>query len=146
MRFKNKWLNRMTAAVLSIGMALTPAMMNSSVTYADVKNIESPIPVTQSEKAANLLKKTVVLSGSDYEISAEINATQMDIKVADSLNLSITLTAIPGDETSSNAIKTALIPLNGQLIMKMFYQFRMLEQGTIEYQKLKFMRSRQEQH
>lgn len=108
MRFKNKWLNRMTAAVLSIGMALTPAMMNSSVTYADVKTIESPIPVTQSEKAANLLKKTVVLSGSDYEISAEINATQMDIKVADSLNLSITLTAIPGDETSSNAIKTAL--------------------------------------
>ena len=107
MRLKNKWLNRVTAAVLSIGMALTPAVMNSGVTYADVKDIESPIPVTQSEEAENLMENTVKLSGSDYKFKAELNKGQLELKVGEYEKLEVTLTAVPDDTTSSNAITTA---------------------------------------
>lgn len=109
MRFKNKWLNRVTAAVLSIGMALTPAVMNSGVTYADVKDIESPIPVTQSEEAANVLKKTVVLSGSNYDFTLEMDKSQMNLELVYDVErlLTMTINVEPYDETSSNAIMTA---------------------------------------
>lgn len=107
MRFKNKWLNRVTAAVLSIGMALTPVVMNSGVTYADVKDIESPISVTQSEKAKNLLTKTVKLSGSDYDITAEVSRGESSMKVDETQVVEITLTSAVDDATSSNAIASA---------------------------------------
>lgn len=107
MRFKNKWLNRVTAAVLSIGMALTPVVMNSGVTYADVKDIESPISVTQSEKAKNLLTKTVKLSGSDYDITAEVSRGESSMKVDETQVVEITLTSTVKDATSSNAIASA---------------------------------------
>lgn len=107
MRFKNKWLNRVTAAVLSIGMALTPVVMNSGVTYADVKDIESPISVTQSEEAKNLLTKTVKLSGSDYDITAEVSRGESSMKVDETQVVEITLTSAVDDATSSNAIASA---------------------------------------
>lgn len=37
MHMKTKWLKRLTAAVLSIGMAFAPAVAESGLTYADVK-------------------------------------------------------------------------------------------------------------
>ena len=107
MRFKNKWLNRVTAAVLSIGMALTPVVMNSGVTYADVKDIESPIPVTQSEEAKKLLTKTVTISGSDYEITAEVSRGESSMKVDETQVVEIILTSSAADATSSNAIASA---------------------------------------
>ena len=107
MRFKNKWLNRVTAAVLSIGMALTPVVMNSGVTYADVKDIESPIPVTQSEEAKKLLTKTVKLSGSNYDITAEVSRGESSMKVDETQVVEITLTSAVADATSSNAIASA---------------------------------------
>ena len=107
MRFKNKWLNRVTAAVLSIGMALTPVVMNSGVTYADVKDIESPIPVTQSEEAKKLLTKTVTISGSDYEITAELSCGESSMKVDETQEVGIILTSSAADATSSNAIASA---------------------------------------
>lgn len=107
MRFKNKWLNRVTAAVLSIGMALTPVVMNSGVTYADVKDIESPIPVTQSEEAKKLLTKTVTISGSDYEITAEVSRGESSMKVDKTQVVEIILTSSAADATSSNAIASA---------------------------------------
>lgn len=107
MRFKNKWLNRVTAAVLSIGMALTPVVMNSGVTYADVKDIESPIPVTQSEEAKKLLTKTVTISGSDYEITAEVSCGESSMKVDETQVVEIILTSSAADATSSNAIASA---------------------------------------
>ena len=107
MRFKNKWLNRVTAAVLSIGMALTPVVMNSGVTYADVKDIESPIPVTQSEEAKKLLTKTVTISGSDYEITAEVSCGESSMKVDETQEVGIILTSSAADATSSNAIASA---------------------------------------
>lgn len=97
----------MTAAVLSIGMALTPVVMNSGVTYADVKDIESPISVTQSEKAKNLLTKTVKLSGSDYDITAEVSRGESSMKVDETQVVEITLTSAVDDATSSNAIASA---------------------------------------
>ena len=107
MRFKNKWLNRVTAAVLSIGMALTPVVMNSGVTYADVKDIESPIPVTQSEEAKKLLTKTVTISGSNYEITAEVSRGESSMKVDETQVVEIILTSSAADATSSNAIASA---------------------------------------
>lgn len=107
MRFKNKWLNRVTAAVLSIGMALTPVVMNSGVTYADVKDIESPIPVTQSEEAKKLMTKTVTISGSDYEITAEVSRGESSMKVDKTQVVEIILTSSAADATSSNAIASA---------------------------------------
>lgn len=107
MRFKNKWLNRVTAAVLSIGMALTPVVMNSGVTYADVKDIESPIPVTQSEEAKKLLTKTVRISGSDYDITAELSRGESSMKVDETQEVEIILTSSAADATSSNAIASA---------------------------------------
>ena len=107
MRFKNKWLNRVTAAVLSIGMALTPVVMNSGVTYADVKDIESPIPVTQSEKAKKLLTKTVTISGSNYDITAELSRGESSMKVGETQEVEIILTSSAADATSSNAIASA---------------------------------------
>ena len=107
MRFKNKWLNRVTAAVLSIGMALTPVVMNSGVTYADVKDIESPIPVTQSEEAKKLLTKTVRISGSNYDITAELSRGESSMKVDETQEVEIILTSSAADATSSNAIASA---------------------------------------
>ena len=107
MRFKNKWLNRVTAAVLSIGMALTPVVMNSGVTYADVKDIESPIPVTQSEKAKKLLTQTVKISGSNYDITAELSCGESRMKVGGTQDVEIILTSSAADATSSNAIASA---------------------------------------
>lgn len=107
MRFKNKWLNRVTAAVLSIGMALTPVVMNSGVTYADVKDIESPIPVTQSEEAKKLLTKTVTISGSNYDITAELSCGESSMKVDETQEVGIILTSSAADATSSNAIASA---------------------------------------
>lgn len=107
MRFKNKWLNRVTAAVLSIGMALTPVVMNSGVTYADVKDIESPIPVTQSEEAKKLLTKTVTISGSNYDITAEVSRGKSSMKVDETQVVEIILTSSAADATSSNAIASA---------------------------------------
>lgn len=107
MRFKNKWLNRVTAAVLSIGMALTPVVMNSGVTYADVKDIESPIPVTQSEEAKKLLTKTVTISGSNYDITAELSCGESRMKVDETQEVEIILTSSAADATSSNAIASA---------------------------------------
>ena len=107
MRFKNKWLNRVTAAVLSIGMALTPVVMNSGVTYADVKDIESPIPVTQSEEAKKLLTKTVTISGSNYDITAELSCGESSMKVDETQEVEIILTSSAADATSSNAIASA---------------------------------------
>lgn len=97
----------MTAAVLSIGMALTPVVMNSGVTYADVKDIESPIPVTQSEEAKKLLTKTVKLSGSNYDITAEVSRGESSMKVDETQVVEITLTSAVADATSSNAIASA---------------------------------------
>lgn len=37
MHMKTKWLKRLTAAALSIGMAFAPAVAGSGLTYADVK-------------------------------------------------------------------------------------------------------------
>ena len=83
MRFKNKWLNRVTATVLTIGMALTPAVMNSGVTYADVKDIESPIPVTQSTVASNFLSETITLGDGEYDLSAAIGAEKFNLTVGE---------------------------------------------------------------
>ena len=107
MRFKNKWLNRVTAAVLSIGMALTPAVMNSGVTFADVKNIESPIPVTRSETkpyAPSTQTETVTLGNNKYEITAKMSQTSVELQVGEEIELEVTLTSNIVDATSSNAI------------------------------------------
>ncbi len=37
MHMKTKWLKRLTAAALSIGMAFAPAVAESGLTYADMK-------------------------------------------------------------------------------------------------------------
>lgn len=107
MRFKNKWLNRVTAAVLSIGMALTPAVMNSGVTYADVKDIESPIPVVRSEMkrfAPSTQTEIVTLGESKYEITATVSRDSVELQVGEEVELEVTLTANIVDATSSNAI------------------------------------------
>ncbi|RHT44770.1 hypothetical protein DW779_02065 [Clostridium sp. AM30-24] len=107
MRFKNKWLNRVTAAVLSIGMALTPAVMNSGVTYADVKDIESPITMVRSEMkrfAPSTQTEIVTLGGSKYEITATMSRDSVELQVGEEVELEVTLTANIVDATSSNAI------------------------------------------
>ena len=108
MRFKNKWLNRVTAAVLSIGMILTPAVMDSGVTYADVKDIESPIPVTQSEEAKAKVSASqtqkVMLGDKEYEITAKMIPDTYVMMKGDEKELEVVLTSDIEDATSSNAI------------------------------------------
>ena len=94
MHMKTKWLKRLTAAALSIGMAFAPAVAGSGLTYADVKAPErdsrimaasgseaTPGDATPSNVSVNFTEESkTVTFGDEFTVRVVTSPANAEVK------------------------------------------------------------------
>lgn len=94
MHMKTKWLKRLTAAVLSIGMAFAPAVAESGLTYADMKAPErnsrimvasgseaTPGDATPSNVSVNFTEESkTVTFGDEFTVRVVTSPANAEVK------------------------------------------------------------------
>lgn len=129
MHMKTKWLKRLTAAALSIGMAFAPAVAESGLTYADMKAPErnSRIMVASGSEAtpgdasssnASIKvegsKDVSLESGDTAELKVAVSPSDADVTWKSSNEDVVTVTG-NGNTASVNAVKNGTATVTASL-------------------------------